>query len=457
LLSIGFDAARCSGLADQVRPRSLTTIRENSVNMDGFQYSRDELHCEDVPAASLAARFGTPLYVYSRSALTQRLEDLRQAFRAARPLICYSVKANSNSSILRLLAQANAGFDIVSGGELFRVLKAGGAPSKIVFAGVGKTPDEIAAALRAGIHMFNVESEAELSAIDAAAARIGRIANVALRLNPNVDARTHTKTSTGRKEDKFGIDLPMARDLFANRAHYSHLEIAGVHLHLGSPLYSVAPIRRALLKVRRFIREVRELGARPRTLNVGGGYCISYDGRKVIQPADYAAVILPFAREMGLQLLLEPGRYIVGNSAVLLSRVTYVKEGWAGRKFVIIDAAMNDLIRPALYGSYHHIWPVRGPVTPLLGARGRAAAETNLETMDIVGPICETSDCFARDRRLPPMKSGDLLAIFGAGAYGMAMSSTYNSRPRAAEVLVNGGKTQQIRKRESYRDLIRGE
>lgn len=435
----------------------LKTIRENSVNMDGFRYSHGELYCEDMPATSLAARYGTPLYVYSRPALTQRLKDLRQAFRPARPLICYSVKANSNSSILHLLAQANAGFDIVSGGELFRVLKAGGAPSKIVFAGVGKTPDEIAAALRAGIHMFNVESEAELSTVDAVAARLGRKAKVALRLNPNVDARTHSKTSTGRKEDKFGIDLPMAHDLFADRAHYSHLEIAGVHVHLGSPLYSVAPIRRALLKVRRFIRKVRELGARPRALNIGGGFCISYDGRKVIQPADYAAAILPISKELGLQLIIEPGRFIVGNSAILLSRVIYVKEGWAGRKFVIIDAAMNDLIRPALYGAYHHIWPVCGPVAPLLGAPDRGVAETGIETMDIVGPICETSDCFARRRRLPPVKSGDLLAIFGAGAYGMAMSSTYNSRPRAAEVLVNGGKMQRIRKRESYRDLIRGE
>jgi diaminopimelate decarboxylase len=427
------------------------------MNMDGFRYCHGELHCEDAPAASLAARYGTPLYVYSRSALMRRLQDLRQAFRPARPLICYSVKANSNSSILRLLGRANAGFDIVSGGELFRVLKAGGAPSKIVFAGVGKTPEEIAAALRAGIRMFNVESEAELSAIDAAAARVGRRAEVALRLNPNVDAQTHAKTSTGRKEDKFGIDLPKAHDLFANRARYAHLEIAGVHVHLGSPLYSVAPIRSALAKVRRFIRDVRGLGASPGTLNVGGGFCISYDGRKVIQPADYAAVILPTVRELGMRLVIEPGRFIVGNSAILLSRVIYVKEGWAGRKFVIIDAAMNDLIRPALYGAYHHIWPVRGPAAPLLSPPGRGAAKNGLETMDIVGPICETSDCLARDRRLPPLKSGDLIAIFGAGAYGMAMSSTYNSRPRAAEVLVHDAKTQRIRKRESYRDLIRGE
>jgi diaminopimelate decarboxylase len=217
------------------------------------------------------------------------------------------------------------------------------------------------------------------------------------------------------------------------------------------------PIRRALLKVRRFIREVRELGARPRALNIGGGFCISYDGRKVIQPDDYAAAILPIAGELGLQLIIEPGRFIVGNSGILLSRVIYVKEGWAGRKFVIIDAAMNDLIRPALYGAYHHIWPVRGPTAPLLGAPGRGVAKTGLEMMDIVGPICETSDCFARGRRLPPVKSGDLLAIFGAGAYGMAMSSTYNSRRRPAEALVNGRKTQRIRKRESYRDLIRGE
>jgi diaminopimelate decarboxylase len=436
---------------------SLKTIRGNSMNMDGFRYSHGELYCEGAPATSLAAQYGTPLYVYCRFALTQRLKELRQAFHPAHPLICYSVKANSNSSILRLLGRANAGFDIVSGGELFRVLRAGGAPSKIVFAGVGKAPDEIAAALRAGIHMFNVESEAELSTVDALAERFGRKAKVALRLNPNVDARTHTKTSTGRKGDKFGIDLPMAHDLFADRARYPHLEMVGVHVHLGSPLYSVAPIRRALLKVRRFIREVRKLGASPGTLNVGGGFCISYDGRKVIRPADYAAAILPVAKELGMQLIIEPGRFIVGNSAILLSRVIYTKGGWAGRKFVIIDAAMNDLIRPALYGAYHHIWPVRGPVAPLLGAPGRSAAKNRLETVDIVGPICETSDCLARDRRLPPVKSGDLLAIFGAGAYGMTMSSTYNSRPRAAEVLVSGRRTQQIRKRESYRDLVRGE
>jgi diaminopimelate decarboxylase len=427
------------------------------MNMDGFRYSGGQLCCEDVPVASLAARYGTPLYVYSRSALGRRFQEMRQAFRGARPLICYSVKANSNSSILRLLGRSGAGFDIVSGGELFRVLKAGGDPSKTVFAGVGKTSAEIAAALRAGIHMFNVESKAELAALEAVAARFGRTPSVALRLNPNVDARTHTKTSTGRREDKFGIDLPMARELFARRAQYPHLKFAGVHMHLGSPLYSVAPFRSALMKVSRFIREVRKFGASPATLNIGGGFCISYDGRKVIQPADYAAVILPAVQELGMRLIIEPGRFIVGNSGILLSRVIYVKEGWAGRKFVIVDAAMNDLIRPALYGAYHHIWPVRGPAAPLLRAPGHGVSESRLERMDIVGPICETSDCFARDRLLPPMKSGDLIAIFGAGAYGMAMSSTYNSRPRAAEVLVRRAKAQRIRKRESYRNLIRGE
>ena len=233
--------------------------------------------------------------------------------------------------------------------------------------------------------------------------------------------------------------------------------MAGVHVHLGSPLYSVAPIRRALVKVRRFIREVRELGARPRTLNVGGGFCISYDGRKVIPPADYAAAILPVARELGMQLIIEPGRFIVGNSAILLSRVIYVKEGWAGRKFVIVDAAMNDLIRPRCTGPITTFGRSAGRRLPCSALPAGALRKPPSKQMDIVGPICETSDCFGRDRRLPPVKSGDLVAIFGAGAYGMAMSSTYNSRPRAAEVLVNGGKAQRIRKRESYRDLVRGE
>ncbi len=423
--------------------------------MDGFTHRAGQLYCEEVPLTLLAERYGTPLYVYSRSALLNRLKELQEAFAPASPLICYSVKANSNLSILRLLGKAGAGFDIVSGGELFRALNAGADPSKIVFAGVGKSPREIAAAIRAGIRMFNAESEAELQAADAAAKALHCRATVALRINPDVDARTHAKTTTGRKDNKFGIALPHAREIFARHGRYPNLDITGIHLHLGSPIYTVEPYRKALEKMRSFVAEVRGTGAQLRTINMGGGYCISYEGQKVIAPRDYARAILPAVRQMGLGLIIEPGRFIVGNSALLLGRVTYVKEGWLGRKFVILDAGMNDLMRPALYGSYHQIWPVRGPAAPILGGRARKGAR--LETVDIVGPICETTDCFARERRIPRMRAGELVALFSTGAYGMSMSSSYNSRPRAAEVLVSGGRARVIRKRETYDDLTRGE
>jgi diaminopimelate decarboxylase len=343
----------------------------------------------------------------------------------------------------------------VSGGELYRALKAGAAPYRIVFAGVGKTPQEIQEAIRAGICMFNAESEAELRATDAAARALNRKAVVALRINPDVDALTHAHTTTGRKDNKFGIALPQAREIFARRRRYPNLEISGIHLHLGSPIYSVEPYRKGLNKMRSFVAEVRALGAELRTINIGGGYCIPYEGQRVIGPRDYARVILPVVRELELELIIEPGRFIAANSAVLLGRVTYVKEGWLGRKFVILDAGMNDLIRPALYGSYHQIWPVRGAPAPILG--GRARKGVRLETVDIVGPICETTDCFARERRIPRVRAVELLTLFSAGAYGMSMSSNYNSRPRAAEVLVAGKRARVIRRRETYEELTRGE
>lgn len=427
--------------------------------MDGFSQRRGQLHCEDVSVVSLSERYGTPLYVYSRAALLARLREIQDGFRPAKPLICYSVKANSNLSILRLLARAGAGFDIVSGGELFRALRAGGRPPKIVFAGVGKSPREIADAIEAGILMFNAESEAELAAINRVAAEQGLVARVALRLNPDVDARTHAKTTTGVKETKFGIDIPRARRLFAERGRYAHVELCGLHVHLGSPICSVAPFKSALAKVKRFVRDVRACGATIATLNVGGGYAISYDGRAVIRPCDYARAILPAVKNLGVRLLLEPGRYVVGNSGILVSTVTYIKEGWMNRRFVILDAGMNDLLRPALYGSHQHIWPVKGPGSPLLGKgrrRGRAPKRP-LVTVDIVGPICETSDSFAGARRLPSLKANELVAIFGAGAYGMSMGSNYNSRPRPCEVLVSGRRARVIRRRETYKDLVRGE
>lgn len=422
--------------------------------MDGFTHKNGELYCEGVAVETLARKYGTPLYVYSQKALLARLGELQTAFKAVKPHICYSIKANSNLSILRLVAKAGAGFDIVSGGELFRALKAGADPSTIVFAGVGKTPDEIRAALNAGIRMFNAESEAEIAAADAVARKVGKKAVIALRVNPDVDARTHAKTTTARKDNKFGIALPHAREIFANRGRYPHVEISGIHLHLGSPIYTVEPYREALAKMESFIPELRALGAEIKTLNMGGGYCVSYEGQKVIRPRDYARVIVPAVRRLGVQLLIEPGRYVTANSALLLARVVYVKEGWNKRRFVILNAAMNDLVRPAMYGSHHHIWPARGTASPLLSPAGRKAA---VETVDIVGPICETSDCFAKDRAIPRVAAGDTMVIFSAGAYGMAMSSSYNSRPRAAEVLVDGRRARIIRQRETYDDLIRGE
>jgi diaminopimelate decarboxylase len=422
--------------------------------MDGFSYRAGQLHCEGVSVAGLARRYGTPLYVYSRAAILNRLKEIQRAFRPAKPLICFSVKSNANQTLLSLLAEAGSGFDIVSGGELFRVLKAGGDPSKIVYAGVGKTLLEIEQAIRAGILMFNAESEEELVAINRVAGTCRRKARVALRVNPDVDARTHAKTTTGKRDNKFGIDLETAAGLFADSARFPNLEISGVHLHLGSPIYSVEPYRSALKKVSGFLRDIRRRGAVVRTLNIGGGYAISYDGKKVIGPNDYAATILPALPKLNVELILEPGRFILGNSAVLVSRVTYVKTGWGGRKFTILDAGMNDLLRPALYDSHHHIWPVSGAPSPLVNG---SRAKVKTELTDIVGPICETSDCFAKDRRVPPLKEGDYVAIFSAGAYGMSMSSNYNARPRPCEVLVGGRKSSVIRRRETYEDLVRGE
>lgn len=404
--------------------------------------------------AGLARRYGTPLYVYSKSAIINRLKEIQQAFRPAKPLICFSVKSNANQTLLKLLGEAGSGFDIVSGGELFRVLKAGGDPKKVVYAGVGKTRLEIEQAIRAGILMFNAESEEEVVAIDNVAGQCGAKARIALRVNPDVDARTHAKTTTGKRDNKFGIDLETAAGLFTNPGRFPNLDISGIHLHLGSPIYSVDPYKKALKKVTVFLRDIRSRGANLRTINIGGGYAISYDGKKVIGPKDYASAILPALSKLNLQLILEPGRFIMGNSAILVSQVTYTKTGWGGRKFTILDAAMNDLIRPALYDSYHHIWPVSGAASPMLDGSSK---KITTEVMDIVGPICESSDCFAKDRALPPLQEGEYIAIFSAGAYGMSMSSNYNARPRACEVLVSGRKSSVIRKRETYEDLVRSE
>jgi len=425
--------------------------------MTGFSHRGGNLFCEDLPVADLAARYGTPLYVYSRRAILHAFAEMKRAFRQARPLIFYSIKANSNIGILRTLARAGAGFDVVSGGELFRALHAGANPNRIVFSGVGKTDEEIAHALRARIFMLNVESAEELAAVNRIARHLGVRAHVALRVNPDVDARTHAKTTTGRKESKFGIDLPTAQRLLAERANYPAADICGIHMHLGSPIYTVMPFLRAMKRVSALVARARQDGAHLSVLNVGGGFAISYDGRPVIQPEDYARVILPAVKSLRLRLCIEPGRFIVGNAGILVGRVIRKKVGWHGRRFLIVDAGMNDLVRPALYGARHHIWPVCGPPSPAFGSGRRPAGSDGWERVDVVGPICESSDCFGCDMLLPPTREGDLLAIYSAGAYGMAMASTYNSRPRACEVLVSGRRARVIRRRETYKDLIRGE
>lgn len=430
--------------------RTMSTQTMSAPSWSGFEYRQGELYCEDVPVARLAAEFGTPLWVYSRAHLLGRLRELQQAFAAVQPVICYSVKANSNLSILRIMAEAGASFDVVSGGELYRVKAAGADTSKVVFAGVGKTDEEIRFALESQILMFDVESEAELDAIADIAGSMQVVAPVALRLNPDIDAHTHAKTTTGKKGNKFGMDIDRVRELAAKVLRERRLQLIGIHMHLGSPILSTQPYAAAAQKAAEVIAQLRADGHDLRWLNLGGGFGISYRQQEGPPAAAYAEVIVPAVQQARCQLALEPGRFIVGNAAILLSRVIYTKrEG--GKLFVIQDGAMNDLVRPAMYDAFHRLWPVKPAVPMPENVEGDLPG---CEKADVVGPICESSDYFAKDRCLPPVARGDLLAVFSAGAYGSSMSSNYNSRPRAAEVLVDGGKVTLIRRRETYADLI---
>ena len=426
--------------------------------MDAFEYRNKTLFCENVRIEDVISEVGTPAYIYSKNAILARYNELKTAFQDVDTLICFSVKSNSNLSICKILAEVGSGFDVVSGGELFRAIKAGGAPSKIVFAGVGKMDREIKFALENDIFMFNVESVAELEHINKLAGEAGKIPKVALRINPDIDPKTHAKTTTGKKENKFGIDFTQAEKIIRQSARYSSVDLCGLHVHLGSPIYTADPYARALKKILVLVQKCRNAGLDIEYLNIGGGYCISYTGEKVIQPRDYARKILPLVKEMQCNLIMEPGRFIVGNSGTLISQVIYTKETVHGKKFVICDAAMNDLIRPALYDAFHRIWPVNTNIKmPEVENPDKTTVKKGMELVDIVGPVCESSDTFATYRALPKVKEGDLLAIFSAGAYGFTMSSTYNSRPRPCEVLVDGDKYRIIRKRETYEDLVRGE
>jgi len=423
--------------------------------MDSFEYRGGRLHAEGVSAEQLAGEYGTPLYVYSRRTLLDHYGKLAGAFAEFDPLICYSVKANSNLSVLKVLSQAGCGFDIVSGGELFRALRAGGDPKKISYAGVGKTDSELDEALAAGIRLFTVESLPELERISERAEALGRRASVALRTNPDVDAHTHAHITTGTAEVKFGLDIETVRRTLSEPGRYPGVILDGLHLHIGSQIVETEPYVLALRRVVPIMNEFRSDSVPLSHLDIGGGFGINYRGGEA-QPAEaFAGAITELVRESGAKLVLEPGRFIVGNAGMLLTRVTYVKRT-PKRRFVIVDAAMNDLLRPALYGSVHAIWPAKsyGP-PPARGGEPDPASQ--LSPADVVGPICESGDFLGKDVELPEVECGDLIAVFSAGAYGFTMSSNYNSRPRAAEVIVDGDGASLARRRETYEDLLRGE
>jgi diaminopimelate decarboxylase len=421
--------------------------------MHSFFYRNNLLFCEETSIHELAAKHGTPLYVYSQETLSRRFQDLTAALQPLDHRVCYAVKANSNLAVLRVLARLGAGFDIVSEGELRRVLAAGGDPARCVFAGVGKTEREIEFALRRGIYCFNAESEAELARINRVAARLRKIAPVALRINPNVDAHTHAKITTGTYENKFGIQLEQVEGVYARASRLKNLRLRGVQMHIGSQLTEVAPFELAVKKVLPLVQKLKRLYGLE-FFSVGGGLGIIYNpalasgpaswwaspaAKGLLTPSIYTARLQPLLASTGLKVLLEPGRFIVGNAGILVTRVEYVKR--TGRKtFVIVDAAMNDLIRPAMYDAWHEIVPIK--------KRGGSMVSS-----DVVGPVCESGDYFCKDRPLPKVGEGDYLALLSAGAYGFVMASNYNTRPLAAEILVNGTRAAVVRPRQRLEEI----
>jgi len=420
--------------------------------MDEFRYADGQLHCERRSLSEVAQRFDTPLYVYSLSTLAGHYRRLRSAYAALDPLICYSIKCCQNTHICRELARLGSGFDVVSGGELFRALRAGGDPKKVVFAGVGKSDREIREALDAGVGLLNVESESELEQLARLAREAGVTARAALRVNPDVDPKTHRYTTTGKKETKFGVDHDRARDVFERFKQEPTLRLCAIHLHIGSPVHDLNAYARSIERGLELIDELNARGAVIDTIDIGGGYGAHYRGDEAPSAAEYAGVIVPLLEGRGLRVILEPGRSIAANAGVLLTRVLHIKHS-GERRFVIVDASMNELIRPALYGAYHFIWPVdAGGRVP----RDRSEDQPfdDLRPCDVVGPVCESADFLAKHRALPPLRRGDLLAVFSAGAYAMSMASQYNSRPRAAEVLVDRDDVRLIRRRETYDDLV---
>jgi diaminopimelate decarboxylase len=424
---------------------------EENNNMDYFNYKSGKLFAENVDVEEIVAEVGTPVYIYSKATFEDHLQKIQKAYDELDTTICYSVKASGNINILKILAEAGSGFDIVSGGELYRVLQAGANPSKTVYAGVGKTDTEIIEALNAGIGYFNIESEAELQNL----IRLTRNkkTRAALRVNPDVDPKTHRYTTTGKKENKFGVNIERAQKVFADYGSERSVKLCAIHIHLGSAGHTVEPYVEALEKILALIEQLRSDGFTIEAVNIGGGYGADYVTGAAPTAADYAAAIVPLLKNKNLKLILEPGASIAANAAILVTQVLYLKTG-GEKKFVIVDAGMNDLIRPPLYDAFHFIWPVKIAEKLVPRRRDKDLQMDGSEVVDVVGPLCESADFFAQDRALPPVKRGDLLSIFTAGAYGFSMSSNYNARGRAAEVLVDGNKFSVIRKRETYEDLI---
>lgn len=419
--------------------------------MNEFAYRNGTLFAENVPVKTLARKFGTPLYVYSKNHFLGQFDAIKKAFSELNPIVCYAIKANANFSMMQEMARAGAGFDTTSKGEIQRSIKAGADPKKIVFAGVGKRDDEIEYALDEGILMFTVESEPELDAINAIAARRKQVAQVALRINPDVDPKTHKHISTGKRENKFGVDIPRAKKAIEQVKKLNSLKLAGLHMHIGSQITEFDKHSEAIDKIAELVKFAREAGIKLEYLDVGGGYGIAYKNEQGEGPpiGEFARLMIPRIKATGLKLIMEPGRYICGNGGVLVTTVLYDKPS-GDKNFLAVDAAMNDLIRPSIYEAYHKIWPVDAtlPVdAPLDG-------QTGLK-YDVVGPICESTDFLAKERMLPKSKRGDLLAVFSAGAYGFTMSSNYNQRTRAAEVIVDGNKFWLSRERETLEDLMR--
>ena len=411
--------------------------------MHEFRYRNNVLYCESVKVSEIAKRVRTPFYLYSYRTLIDHFQKIKSAFRSVDPLICFSVKANSNLAVLSALVKEGSGLDIVSGGELYRALRVGVNPKKIVYAGVGKTRQELEEALRANILYFNVESLAELNLLDDVAGSLRMRPNVSLRLNPDIAVKTHRYIVTGKSESKFGLDFESARKILERRDAFSNLDINGLHVHIGSQITNSRPFRRAIKRVVAFIKKTK---FPIKNLNIGGGLGIVYHKERAQTAKRFARAVLPLLKKINVRIILEPGRFIAGNSGILVTKVLYTKES-IQRKFIIVDAGMNDLVRPSLYEAYHEIIPVAKQSTRQLP----------YITADIVGPICESGDFIAKNRRIQMTKEGDLLAVMSAGAYGFTMSSNYNSRPRASEIMVAGNKFYTIKEHESYKDLIDGE